>query len=647
MNTLKAGIAPEMAEHINRWSLPSSVTSWNNFIQYQANFANARPNFQRQHIRTKFGIASNINVTLNVSNPLHGHVKVNTIDIAAGTPGIASNPYPWTGIYFSAIPVRLKAIAKPGFIFSHWTGASTSTTAEITITSASSFAVTAVFVADGPIEISEPVYFWMMNGDIPNNQPLLTLNSTYELGSAASISYQSSLVGYPFTNASPNWRKASMERRNNPTPINYRPEANDGDVYLASTMKGLQITQPFQSGGLQNTMIFNLATPSYKDIKFSFAAVDEGAATGITLDYSLNSGAPVWISSGLTTTAYALTSNYQLMQVDFSAISTVNNNPDFKIRLRFTGPNMTADTGKRVTFNNIALDGVKMPLVYSTPNVYLQGSAIMQLIPAISGGTPLSFSIAPSLPAGLTLNTTTGVISGTPTVSALQAVYTVTAVYTGGSATFDITLTVNPQAPGSLTYNTPNIFNVGTEITSLNPTVSGGTVASFTVLPSLPGGLSINSTTGVISGTPSAIIGVTTYTVTAANISGSETFNISITINMAAPSELSYATPNIFFTEQTITPLSPQVFGNVFSYNISPALSAGLNFNTVTGVISGMPAAPSGAVTYIITATNSGGSSSTNVVITVNESGPTTLSYSSPNTYTVGTAITQLNPTIL
>jgi hypothetical protein len=51
-----------------------------------------------------------------------------------------------------------------------------------------------------------------------------------------------------------------------------------------------------------------------------------------------------------------------LFTVDFENILAVNNNPDFKIRLRFIGTNLTADSGNRVTFNNIAVDGVQIPL---------------------------------------------------------------------------------------------------------------------------------------------------------------------------------------------------------------------------------------------------------------------------------------------
>ena len=51
------------------------------------------------------------------------------------------------------------------------------------------------------------------------------------------------------------------------------------------------------------------------------------------------------------------------------------------------------------------------------------------------------------LPSGLTFNTTSGIISGTPTSITSQTNYTITATNTGGSATQTITITVNDKAP--------------------------------------------------------------------------------------------------------------------------------------------------------------------------------------------------------
>ena len=64
----------------------------------------------------------------------------------------------------------------------------------------------------------------------------------------------------------------------------------------------------------------------------------------------------------MTTSSFPITTTYQRIEADLKTIPTVNNNANFKIRLRFTGPNMTADASARVTFNNISLEGVRQTL---------------------------------------------------------------------------------------------------------------------------------------------------------------------------------------------------------------------------------------------------------------------------------------------
>jgi hypothetical protein len=91
-----------------------------------------------------------------------------------------------------------------------------------------------------------------------------------------------------------------------------------------------------------------------------------------------------------------------------------------------------------------------------------------------------------------------------------------------------------PSAPSNLTYATnPAVYTTGVAITNNTPSSTGGVVVSYSVSPSLPAGLSLSTSTGVISGTPAAITAQATYTVTAANSGGSTTASLVITI--AAP----------------------------------------------------------------------------------------------------------------
>lgn len=359
MEEMKNVILPELAEQIERWTAPVDMDDFNYYYGFQQQFADERPALQRNHIRSEFSIASNINATLDVSDNAHGYIKINTIDIKQGTDNISANPYPWTGVYFSNIPVTLKAVANEGYVFDHWEGISSATTDEITVTSATAFSVTAVFVPS-TVNESEPIYFWMMNTAIPNDTPLTFLNSSFEVpGVDAVINYTSCLPGYPYTSADPLWRHASMERRNSPTPINYIPEANSNIAYAANIMRGLQITEPLQNAGNGNTMVFSINTTDYEQIRFSFACMNELTnAENILVDYSVSAGTPNWVTSGLASSTFALSSAYQLFDIDFSAIAAANNNADFKVRLRFAGSaDMTVDNGNRITFNNIAVHG--------------------------------------------------------------------------------------------------------------------------------------------------------------------------------------------------------------------------------------------------------------------------------------------------
>ena len=86
---------------------------------------------------------------------------------------------------------------------------------------------------------------------------------------------------------------------------------------------------------------------------------------------------------------------------------------------------------------------------YSPGNAtYTRGQAIAPNTGSCAGGGPVvSWAVSPSLPAGLSLNTSTGVISGTPTAVSPSASYTVTATNSGGSATASLSITVNDVPP--------------------------------------------------------------------------------------------------------------------------------------------------------------------------------------------------------
>ncbi|NCX47858.1 MAG: peptidase S8, partial [Verrucomicrobia bacterium] len=107
------------------------------------------------------------------------------------------------------------------------------------------------------------------------------------------------------------------------------------------------------------------------------------------------------------------------------------------------------------------------------------------------------------MPAGLTVNATSGVISGTPTAAATSAV-TLKATNAVGSATKALTITVAAApvvvAP-VISSSTTASGTVGTAFSY--QVVASGSPTSYSAT-GLPAGLAINATSGVISGTPTA-----------------------------------------------------------------------------------------------------------------------------------------------
>jgi hypothetical protein len=112
---------PEMEEHIDRWNSHGSVWDWKSRTDELIFFAQNRPGVVFQHLRDELDLGRTLRLLLDCDDSM-GSIRINSILIDQGTPGVEKNPYPWMGVYFKNIPITLTAYPKKGYHFAGWSG---------------------------------------------------------------------------------------------------------------------------------------------------------------------------------------------------------------------------------------------------------------------------------------------------------------------------------------------------------------------------------------------------------------------------------------------------------------------------------------------------------------------------------------------
>jgi hypothetical protein len=193
-------------------------------------------------------------------------------------------------------------------------------------------------------------------------------------------------------------------------------------------------------------------------------------------------------------------------------------------------------------------------LSYASPQTFVVSRQIAPLVPTLTGSVS-SWSVSPSLPTGLSLDATSGQITGTPMTPTSSGAYTIVATNQGGSTSAILTITVNDTAPAITYPSSASVFTTEVPITPIAPNNAGGAVVDWSIDPTLPPGLTLDSSDGSITGTPSAAHAAATYTVTATNSGGTTTATVQFSVesgvfldlgHAAAIHQIRYETSRIF-----------------------------------------------------------------------------------------------------
>ena len=193
---------------------------------------------------------------------------------------------------------------------------------------------------------------------------------------------------------------------------------------------------------------------------------------------------PITVANGEVTTSYSLTGTLPSGMNFESSNGTIWGTPT--VAMTSTTYTVTANNSAGSYSTSISLTSQHVApydLVYSPENMTLEkGTAMTTNTPSVSGGTVTSWAISPSLPSGLAFSTSTGAISGTPTVlQTIATTYTIWANNSGGSASAQVNITINDEAP-DIAYS-PDWFVLtnNTAMQATTPTNSGGAIPSAVI----------------------------------------------------------------------------------------------------------------------------------------------------------------------
>jgi mono/diheme cytochrome c family protein len=318
----------------------------------------------------------------------------------------------------------------------------------------------------------------------------------------------------------------------------------------------------------------------------SYASMDHGARTDLaskgSVTFSVSGGSLRATYTPFSGECGADTVSFRAYN---AAESVYTNTRSFSVDIGDpAAPNITTSSGTKVgTFN----------------------SAITTYSPVNTGGAPYSYAIsAGSLPPGLSLNTTTGQITGTPTQggsynATLQARNCLGGNYTGQTSTRAIAFTINKASQAALTatingFTTDRTFTYLTTATATLGSSGGSGTGAVTYASS-------NTAVCTVSGTTLNLVGGGTCTITATKATDTNYLvasdTIGVTVNPAnqaaltaliggssAPAAVNYNVPN---GTGALTTTGGSGTGTV-SYQSNTATICTVSSTTVTYIAAGV-----------------------------------------------------------
>lgn len=452
----------------------------------------------------------------------------------------------------------------------------TSSSGSATLTAGNSCTDQITFSPNAPGTISGALVFTDDNLNVAGSTQAISLTGIAATITLSPTSLTTGQVGVPYTQA--------LIASGDPGPYNFSITQGSLPGGLGLSASGVISGTPSSAGSFS----FTITATSTDTIDGSQAYTMTVSAPAITLapaslpaaQVNLAYSQTLTASGGTSPYAYQVTSGALPSGITLSSTGLFAGTPSVSGTFTFTigATDSSAGTGAPFSVSKSYTLAVSPPTITIAPNTLPNGqvgTAYPLVSLAAGGGTgPYTFRVTSgALPAGLALGSS-GLLSGTATQ--------------GGSFTFTVTATDASNYTGSQTYSvtlsgatltiTPSTLPVAQLSTAYNQTLSasGGTAPyKLVVTGALPAGMTFNSATATLSGTPTAggsfpiSVGVTDSSTGSGPYTASANYTLTVNPGTAV---------------LTFAPIPPQTYGNPpFKVSATSASSGAITYGIVSG----------------------------------------------------------------
>ncbi len=438
------------------------------------------------------------------------------------------------------------------------------------------------------------------------NPPSLTMPNPPPSVTAGGPAFMLILIGANFVDGSQAfWSPSTTSSSNNAIPL--------VTTYLGPGILSVEIpAQLIQSSGIVSLTVRNPGGSTSNGITYSIRSLQITSISPSVVD----AGGPAFnltVTGGGFGTGYVVNLNGSALQTTFVSPTTLTAVVPAAL-IGVPGTALVTVSSSQATSNSLPLQITQPGLTIVTQNLPdgIAGSPYTAAVSAIGGFTPYTFSARFST-GNFTINSATGIITGRVTQPTSVAVSVTVTDQSGGFASRSYRFDMLPPALTIVTQAlTPG--SVGKLYQQSIQVVGGIQPYAFNIATGpLPGGITLNPQTGVLSGTPSAT-GTFSVTLQVTDQNGAVTSKQYVLTIGAGNGQLTISPASLpggsvgTVYAQTLTATGgtgPYTFQQLSSSNSAPGLTI-----TPAGVVTGTPATP-GTFSLNVQATDSKGASGT------------------------------------